>query len=160
MAEHAGQHPYARPRVAEAPLEAATPERPEAGQHDLLADLDFGKIEQMRTVRRESRRAAKPSNEPQMRALRRILGDVVMEIFPPDLMKSVDAVHARWLTHPDEYHEADFDSIEDMNNALVVMRAYAECADNGGYTIRTVDPEKWPVLTWRAQKRRVPKDDG
>lgn len=90
-----------------------------------------------------------------MRALRRILGDVVLEVFPADLRKAVDDAYGFWQATPDSYLITDFEDEKEKDDALLVMRAYAECADNGGYTIRTlVDPDPCK-LVWRAQTKQT-----
>jgi hypothetical protein len=92
-----------------------------------------------------------------MRGLRRILGDSVLDVFPEALIASVDKCYTFWQEHPDSYIVTMFDTEQDMADSLVVMRAYAECADGGGYTIRTVADENPLKLVWRAQNRRTRK---
>lgn len=89
-----------------------------------------------------------------MRSLRRILGDAIMDVFPDGLVTAVDDAYKFWLATPDSYLITDFDSEQDKQDSLTVMRAYADCADDGGYTIRTLADEDPRRLVWRAQTRR------
>jgi hypothetical protein len=95
-----------------------------------------------------------PKREPQMAALRRILGNNVLDIFPLELIQAVDASYKFWLENPDSFLDTPFETVEEKNDALLIMRAYAECADDGGYSIRTVTMEDPLLLSWRAQNRR------
>lgn len=105
----------------------------------------------------ETAAAAKPKTEPTMLGLRRILGDSVLNIFPKALRDAVDASYKFWEMTPDSYIGTTYDSAEDLADSLFVMRAYAEAADNGGYTIRTTASGDPCVLQWRAQTRRGSK---
>jgi hypothetical protein len=105
-----------------------------------------------RTPKKEANR------EPQLRALRRLLGDVVLTIFPEPLRESIDASYQFWLKNPDSYQITDFDDEKEKDDTLIVMRAYAECAWDVGYTIRTVTDDNPNRLVWRAQNRRAIKD--
>jgi len=92
--------------------------------------------------------------EPTMAGLRRILGDSVLDIFPVELRNAVDAAYKHWSDHPDSYLETPFDTADECNDALTLMRAYCECAPAGPWTLRTIDPDIRPVLHWRVQNRR------
>lgn len=100
-------------------------------------------------------REAAEKKEPQMAALRRIFGDGVLDIFPKELREAVDNCYKFWQEHPDSYINTPFDTADELRDSLIAMRAYAECADNGGYTIRTLAKPDPALLTWRAQNRRV-----
>lgn len=119
--------------------------------------LAFGKLaiaeENVTTVEKE--RTATEPREAQMAALRRIFGDGVLEIFPKELREAVDNCYAFWQAHPDSYINTMFDTPDELRDSLIAMRAYAECADGGGYTIRTLSKPDPCLLTWRAQNRRV-----
>jgi len=95
------------------------------------------------------------TKEPQMRALRRILGDSVLEIIPEGVRSAVDASYKFWQEHPDSYQDTPMDSAQEREDALLVMRAYAEMAGDDGYTIRTVNDEDPAKFYWRAQNRRT-----
>lgn len=119
--------------------------------------LAFGRLaiaeENVTTVAKE--KTASEPREAQMAALRRIFGDGVLEIFPKELREAVDNCYAFWQANPDSYINTQFDTADELRDSLIAMRAYAECADNGGYTIRTLSKEDPTLLTWRAQNRRV-----
>lgn len=123
--------------------------------------LAFGRLaiaeENVTTVVKE-REAAEPK-EPQMAALRRIFGDGVLDIFPPELREAVDNCYKFWQANPDSYINTQFDTADELRDSLIAMRAYAECADNGGYTIRTLSKPDPTLLTWRAQNRRTVNRD-
>jgi hypothetical protein len=102
-----------------------------------------------------TRRATKaPAKEPTMAGLRRVLGDSVLDVFPPELRDAVDRAYVIWQTNPDSYLPTPFDTEQDKLDSLVVMRAYAECAPKGPYTIRTISDDDPKLLVWRAQNRR------
>jgi hypothetical protein len=94
-----------------------------------------------------------------MSALRRILGDGVLDIFPTALMDAVDRAYAIWQENPDSYLPTSFDSEQDKADSLTVMRAYCECAPKGPWTIRTLSQDDPCLLMWRVQTRRGSKDD-
>lgn len=131
-------------------VKAPSPEAPAFGR------LAFAE-ENVTTVVKE--KAAAEPKEPQMAALRRIFGDVVLSIFPRELRDAVDNCYRFWEEHPDSYINTQFDTAEELRDSLIAMRAYAECADGGGYTIRTLSKEDPTLLTWRAQNRRVVNRD-
>jgi hypothetical protein len=92
--------------------------------------------------------------DPQMRSLRNVLGDVVLDIIPEDIRGVVDGVYVYNQKNPDTFQVTPFESAEDKEDALTVMRAYAEMAWDYGYTIYTkddVDPSK---LIWKVTARR------
>ncbi len=94
-------------------------------------------------------------NEPTMAGLRRVLGDGVLAIFPQELMDAVDRAYVIWKENPDVYLPTPFDTEQDRADSLTVMRAYAECAPKGPYTIRTLSDPNPLLLIWRAQNRRM-----
>jgi hypothetical protein len=117
-------------------------------------EFDFSMLAPPEELVRAREKKAAEKREPVMRGLRRILGDSVLDIFPQPLMASVDAAYKVWLANPDSYIPTKFDTEQSKLDALHVMRAYAECADDGGYTIRSLaDPDPC-MLIWRAQNRR------
>ena len=92
--------------------------------------------------------------EPTMRKLRRILGDEILDIFPDGLIKAVDSLHEAWQADPKKWAELDFETVDERDDALDLMRAYAECAGDKGYTIRT-DSEAEPLVArFRVTTRR------
>lgn len=95
--------------------------------------------------------------EPQMRALRRIFGDSVLEIIPKDIRDAVDMVHAYNKIEKDTFQVTPFDTAEDRDNALLSMRAYAEMAGDKGYTIYTKDDVNPAQLVWKVTDRRGTK---
>jgi LmbE family N-acetylglucosaminyl deacetylase len=94
--------------------------------------------------------------EPQIHLLARVLGEIVYDIFPEAFKDAVEAGYAFWVAHPSSYLDTEFDTAEERDDSLAVMRAYAEIAgDNGeGYTIATRVHEDPKMLVWRAQTRR------
>jgi hypothetical protein len=106
----------------------------------------------VRKVQKSGPTVAKP---PMMQELCRILGkDRVLSIFPDGLMESVDYAYTFWMNNPDSYIDVAFETEEELADVVTVMRAYAECAPKGPYTIRTVATDDPKVLAWRAQNRR------
>lgn len=102
-------------------------------------------------------RAPNQTREPQMAALRRILGDGVMGIFPLGIIQAVDKGYEFYLANPDSFLDTPFANEAEKDDALTVMRAYAECAPNGGYTIRTTKVDDPATLSWRTTKRQKNK---
>lgn len=99
-------------------------------------------------------RSTRPPVEPTMRALRRIIGDEVLDIFPDGLTDTIDALFKAHGADKNTYAEIEFDTADERNDLLALMRAYAECAGEKGYTIRT-DSETAPeVLRFRVTVRR------
>lgn len=92
--------------------------------------------------------------EPVMRMLRRIFGDVVLDIFPAAFRQAVNDSYRHWVENPDSFLITDFDTEQDKLDSLAAMRAYSECADDGGYSIRTLADKDPCRLVWRAQTRR------
>jgi hypothetical protein len=101
-----------------------------------------------------TRTGAKAPIEPQMAALVRILGDEVLDIFPDPMRDAVDTAYTFWQAHADSYLDTEFGSKQERDDVLTVLRAYAEAAPGGPYTIRTVQDENPAMLCWRAQNRR------
>jgi hypothetical protein len=116
--------------------------------------LDFGNLAPPAELVTARQAHAAEKKEPVMRGLRRILGDIVLEIFPQPLMDAVDSAYKVWLANPDSYIPTAFDSEQDKADSLHVMRAYAECAGEHGYTIRTLADPDPTLLIWRVSNRR------
>ncbi len=133
--------------------EAVPDMTPEPDENDLFART---------SVREPDARAVAvaKAREPQMRALRRILGEVVLGIFPQGLIDSVEKAYVHWQEHPEGYLVTEFDTAQERDDSLAVMRAYCECAGTKGYTIRTETDSPPNVLVWRVQTRRGSKDKG
>lgn len=108
-----------------------------------------------RAIGPEEREAAEPTKtEPTMRSLRRILGDGVLDIFPDGMTDLVDQAHAYWQQHPEKWLEAEYDTALERDDSFALMRAYAECAGQYGYTIRQDKTAEPHVLRFRVTKRR------
>lgn len=120
---------------------------------------EFPALESGQVRKVEKKAQVSQKREPQMAALRRILGDGVLGVFPLGIMQAVDRSYQFWRDNPDSFLDTPFDTEQEKADALTVMRAYAECAPNGPYTIRTVTVDDPLVLSWRAQNRRGAKDD-
>ena len=95
------------------------------------------------------------SKEPTMRALKRILGVQIEEIFPEGLRESVAAGETFSKEHPDSYLDTEFDDEAERNDVLTVMRAYAECYGDDGLTIATKNTSNPALLRWKVTARRV-----
>jgi hypothetical protein len=97
--------------------------------------------------------------EPTMRALRRIIGDTVLEIFPEGFPEMVDNFYNIHTANPDKWDIVELGDEDERDDLLKLMRAYAECAGDKGYTVRqdrTADPS---VLRFRVTVRRGTKED-
>jgi hypothetical protein len=131
-------------------MEAQTP-RPPANPGAKFGNAITGAT----TVERAPRtRTASATTETTMHALRRILGDGVLDIFPDGLIETVDqlfTLHADNISH---WAEVPFDTEQERDDALKLMRAYAECADDPGYTIRTDKSAELNELRFRVVVRR------
>ena len=107
------------------------------------------------SVTREARtRKTTDVRETSMHALRRILGDDVLDIFPEGIIETADLLFEAHAKDMDAWAEVQFDDAQERNDALALMRAYAECADDPGYTIRqdrTTEPD---VLRFRVVVRK------
>jgi hypothetical protein len=114
-----------------------------------------------RTVRPTQEKAPKRRKQPetQMRALHRILGDSVIEMLPAEIVGAVDAVYVWTLQNPDSFQCTPFDSEQEKNDALTVMRAYCEMAGEKGYTIYTRADEDPSMLIWKITRRRGTFED-
>lgn len=102
-------------------------------------------------------RARKPEQvkvEPTMRALRRILGDDVLNIFPEGLTEQVDKLYQFCSEDAELWPEIEFDTESERNDTLALMRAYAECAGTTGYTVRQDRTTEPNVLRFRVTNRR------
>jgi hypothetical protein len=108
------------------------------------------------------RRTAKRTDtvhETVLQQLRRILGEPVLELIPKDVQEAVEAAYIFWKEHSDSYLITPFDDQQGRDDALAVMKAYAEIAPNGPYTIRTDKDSEPEVLLWRAQTRQGRKTE-
>lgn len=120
---------------------------------DAGRSLSAIKVDTARSVKR-TRKTTDTPHETVLQALRRILGDSVLEVIPTDVQEAVEAAYEFWSQHSDSYLVTPFDDQTGRDDALAVMKAYAEIAPMGPYTIR-VDKDSEPhVLHWRAQTRQ------
>jgi hypothetical protein len=92
--------------------------------------------------------------EPQFRAICRILNWDPREVLPEELCDAVDAVYQFGIQNPDTFQTTPFDTAEEKNDALVLMRAYAETPGEHGYTIYTKTDVNPAMLIWKVTKRR------
>lgn len=92
--------------------------------------------------------------EPTMRALRRILGDVVLDIFPAGITENVDELFDLCQEDSEFWAEVECESVQERNDLLALMRAYAECAGEKGYTIRQDRTADADVLRCRVVTRK------
>lgn len=120
----------------------------------VISAPSFAALAASEAVDAPKRKVAAGPVEPQMRGLVRILGDQVLDIFPPVLRDVVDELYRFHQEHPDSYQKTRFDSAEERDNTLAVIRAYGDCAPNGPYTIRTLADNDPRMLVWRPQDRR------
>ena len=97
--------------------------------------------------------------EPTMRSLRRILGDDVLDIFPEGLIETVDDFYEAHQENEQLWSELSLDSADERNDLLALMRAYAECAGEKGYTVRQDRTAPPAVLKFRVTDRRGSKSD-
>lgn len=114
-----------------------------------------GLLDNAATYEPERVTVTRQNKEPQMRALKRILGDDVESIFPEGLRDSVEQARSWTIAHPDAYIDTEFDDAEERNNVLIVMRAYSELAGDEGYTIATKNTPNPALLRWKVTARRV-----
>jgi hypothetical protein len=106
------------------------------------------------------RRTSSGATETSLQLLARLFGLPVVEVIPLDVREAVEASYEFWKAHPDSYLVTEFDAEQDKLDALGVMKAYAEIAPGGPYTIR-VDWDSLPsVLHWRAQTRQGRREPG
>jgi hypothetical protein len=89
-----------------------------------------------------------------MQTLVKTFGDSFIECFPQEFRDAVDEAYEFWRENPDSYLPFEAETIEQKEEMLVCMRAYAECAPNGPYTIRTIADPNPLLLVWRAQDKR------
>jgi hypothetical protein len=92
--------------------------------------------------------------EPTMRALRRILGYDVLDVFPVGLADTVDRFYKVHSDNKALWSTATYEDVTKRNDTLFLMRAYAECAGDKGYTIRTKDTGNPCELRFRVTPRR------
>ena len=122
-------------------MEAQTPQSPVNAGSALGAAITGADA----VKRSKSQRRTTDVRETSMHALRRILGDEVLDIFPEGIVETADQLFAVHAKDPDAWAAVIFDSPRERNDALALLRAYAECADDPGYTIRqdrTTEPEE------------------
>lgn len=98
--------------------------------------------------------------EPTMRALRRILGDYVLEVFPEGFCEAIDGLFKVHAEDADMWAVAEYGNRQERDDALKLMRAYAECAGDKGYTIRQDKETDAEVLRFRVVVRRGSNSDG
>lgn len=110
------------------------------------------------TTRPSRQRASTPVREPSMHALRRILGDEVLDIFPEGIVETTDELFKLHSNDKSAYAWVVFESEADRNDALALMRAYAECADDPGYTIRQDTATAANELRFRVVVRKGSSD--
>jgi hypothetical protein len=125
-----------------------------------LAAISAVQEENRQTVTRR-KRAAQEQSETALQTLHRLFGDQVYDLFPPELIKSVDTMHVYGKTHADEYILTPFDSERDKLDSWALIKAYCEIAPNGGYTIRVDWNQDANMLAWKIQDRRKrkPRED-
>lgn len=113
-----------------------------------------------KTVQRTDEAAPKTRRKliPQMRQLRNILGDGVLELIPADLRTAVDAIYAFNKVNPDVFQTTPFDTVQERDECITLMRAYAEMAGDYGYTIYTQDDRDEKLLVWKVTLRRGAKE--
>ena len=99
-------------------------------------------------------RRTQAAAEPQMRALRRILGDTVLDLFPQAVMDTIDALIEIHAADTSAYAEAAFDTEQDRDDCLTLMRAYAECADQERLSIRQDKDTDATALRFRVVVRK------
>lgn len=104
--------------------------------------------------RDKSARARTPVREMSMHALRRILGDEVLDIFPEGIIETTDELFKLHSQDKEAYAFVTFETARDRDDALALMRAYAECADDPGYTIRTDRDTEPNELRFRVTLRK------
>ena len=117
------------------------------------------RVDETRSVTKKRAREVSQS-ETVLQALMRILGDAVLDVIPEGVRGAVDAAYKFWQTHPDSFLVTDFDSQQSRDDALTVMKAYAEIAPEGPWTIRVDHDSAEHVLHWRAQTRQGRKAAG
>ena len=133
----------------DSPLEVLeTPEYPIPDFSDMVAKSETRKV---------NRKAQAADAETSLQLLKRLFGDDVYDVFPPDLMSAVDDAYKFWRDNPNSYLATRFEDMTSLRDAEKLMRAYSEVAGEEGYTIRTVGSDDPLVLVWRAQTRRTVK---
>jgi hypothetical protein len=113
-------------------------------------------------TRPQARKQEQPGYEQSMHAMRRILGDEVLELFPEGFTDQVDKLFKVHSANPALWAEISCDSEDDRDDLFALMRAYAECADDPGYTIRQDRTTGASVLRVRVITRKgsAKTDDG
>jgi hypothetical protein len=120
-----------------------------------------GKLSDTSTIEKaKAQPVSGAKTEPTMRALRRILGDDVLDIFPEGLTETVDDFYAVHSENEAKWDEVELDTQQERDDTLALMRAYAECAGEKGYTIRQDRTTAPSVLRFRVTDRRGSKSDG
>jgi hypothetical protein len=92
--------------------------------------------------------------EPPFRALCRIMQMDPRDILPAELCDAVDAVYLFNKREKDTFQTTPFDTAEERNDALTVMRLYAETGGDRGFTIYTKTAEQPNILVWKVTDRR------
>jgi hypothetical protein len=131
-------------------MEAQTPqEYVKAASHLGAAIADADAVKRDKTARRTT-----DVRETSMHALRRILGDEVLDVFPEGIVDTTDALFEEHAKNKDAWADVTFETASDRNDALALLRAYAECADDPGYTIRQDRTTEPNVLRFRVVVRK------
>lgn len=134
----------------------ATQTQPRQGETAFLSALAEG----AKDVKRERKpRKVHDKVEPRMRALRRILGDDVLDIFPEGFIDTIDGYYIAHSAKEDLWSEVVLDSPEELRDTLILMRAYAECADGNGYTVRQDRDTDPTLLRFRVVPRMTRNSD-
>jgi hypothetical protein len=104
-------------------------------------------------------RAPVVTREPTMHALVRILGPEVLDIFPDGIAETVTELAAAHAADKSAYAHVVFDSPEDREDALSLMRAFTESTDDPRLSIRqdkNTDPDE---LRFRVVLRKGDADE-
>jgi hypothetical protein len=123
-----------------------------------MPDSESGFASLLGGAKAVQKQRAKPAGsgvtEPTMRALRRILGDDVLDIFPEGLPNQVDELFDVCMENADFWAEVECESVQERNDLLALMKAYAECAGEKGYTVRQDRTADSDVLRCRVVPRK------
>ena len=103
-------------------------------------------------------RSGTPAREPSMRALVRILGTEVLDIFPEGIIETVDALAKDHAADKAKYAWVVFDSEDEAADALALMRAYAESTTDPGVSIRQDKATEPNELRFRVTFRKAGDD--
>ena len=125
---------------------------------DILEDNDspLGALRAVKKPLKTVRAAQKV--EPSMRKYCRIMETDPAELFPDGFTDLVDQLFAAHTADPEGWAEAEYESEQERDDSLDLLRLYAECAGEKGYTIR-VDYDTDPtVARFRVTTRRGSAD--